>query len=72
MDFPCFDGSNPHEWLRTTEKYFAMVYVPEDAKFDYAQMYITGIADTWLRNSGVLDKELNWTQFCQVLLKHFT
>jgi hypothetical protein len=41
MDFPRFDGSNPHEWLHTMEKYFAMVYVPEDAKFDYAQMYIT-------------------------------
>jgi hypothetical protein len=36
MDFPRFDGSNPQEWLRTTKKYFDMVYVPEDAKFDYA------------------------------------
>lgn len=33
-----------------------MVYVPDDAKFDYAQMYITGKADTWLRNSGVLEE----------------
>jgi hypothetical protein len=72
MDFPRFDGTNPQEWLRTTEKYFAMVYVPEDAKFDYAQMYITGRADTWLRNSGVLEENLNWKQFCEVLVQRFT
>jgi hypothetical protein len=42
MDFPRFDGSNLEEWLRLTEKYFGMVYVPETAKFDYAQLYITG------------------------------
>jgi hypothetical protein len=48
MDFPKFDGSNPQEWLRMTKKYFDMVFVPKDAKFDYAQMYITGKADTWL------------------------
>jgi hypothetical protein len=58
MDFPRFDGNNPQEWLRTTKKYFTMVHVPEEAKFDYAQMYITGRADTWLRNSGVLDEHL--------------
>jgi hypothetical protein len=27
-------------------KYFGMVYVPENAKFDYAYLYITGCADT--------------------------
>jgi hypothetical protein len=72
MDFPRFDGTNPQEWLWTTEKYFAMVYVPDDAKFDYAQMYVTGKADTWLRNSGVLEEELTWARFCKVLLKRFT
>jgi hypothetical protein len=62
MDFPHFDGSNPHEWLCTTKKYFVMVYVPDEAKFDYAQTYITRRADTWLRNSRVLDEQLNWSQ----------
>ena len=57
MDFPRFDGTNPQGWLRTTEKYFEMVYVPEEAKFDYAQMYIIGRADTWLRNSGILEQK---------------
>ena len=65
MDFPKFDGTNPQEWLRT------MVYVPEDTKLDYAQMYITRKADTWLRNSGVLEENLNWQQLCQVLCKRF-
>jgi hypothetical protein len=71
MDFPRFDGSNPEEWLRLTEKYFGMVYVPETAKFDYAQLYITGRADTWLRNSGVLEEELTWKQFCEVVVQRF-
>jgi hypothetical protein len=26
MDFPRFDGTNPEEWLRMTDKYFGMVY----------------------------------------------
>jgi hypothetical protein len=72
MDFPKFDGSNPQEWLRMTKKYFDMVFVPEDAKFDYAQMYITGKADTWLRNSGVLEENLTWNQFCDALLIRFS
>lgn len=72
MDFPRFDGTHPEEWLRMTDKYFAMVYVPEDAKFDYAQMYITGKADTWLRNSGVLDEGLTWKQFTEVVVQRFT
>jgi deoxyribodipyrimidine photolyase len=71
MDFPRFDGSNPEEWLRMTEKYFGMVYVHESAKFDYAQLYITGRADTWLRNSGVLEEELSWKQFYEVVLQRF-
>jgi hypothetical protein len=71
MDFPQFDGSNPEEWLRLTEKYFGMVYVPEIAKFDYAQLYITGRADTWLRNSGVLEEELTWKQFCEAMVQRF-
>jgi hypothetical protein len=54
-----------------TEKYFGMVYVPKFAKFDYAQLYITGRADTWLRNSGVLEEKLSWKQFCEVVLQHF-
>jgi hypothetical protein len=33
FEFPKFNGNNPMEWLRRTEKYFSMVYVPEDAKF---------------------------------------
>jgi hypothetical protein len=48
-----------------------MVYVPEAAKFDYAQLYITGRADTWLRNSGVLDENLSWKQFCDVVVQRF-
>lgn len=71
MEFPRFDGSNPQEWLRLTEKYFAMVFVPESAKFDYAQMYITGRADTWLRNSGILQENPTWKEFCKVLCKRF-
>ena len=49
-----------------------MVYVPEDAKFDYAQMYITDRADTWLRNSGVLKENLTWNQFCEALVTRFS
>ena len=72
MEFPRFDGSNPEEWLRMTEKYFNMVHVPENAKFDYAQMYITGRADTWLRNSGVLEENLDWKEFCNALMQRFS
>jgi hypothetical protein len=72
LDFPKFDGTNPMEWLRTTEKYFAMVYVPEEAKFDYAQMYLTGQADVWLRNSGVLEENLSWQEFCTVIIQRFS
>lgn len=72
MDFPRFDGSNPHEWLRLTEKYFSMVFIPENAKFDYAQMYVIGKADTWLRNSGILQSNPTWDSFCKALCKRFS
>ena len=72
MDFPKFDGTNPEEWFRRTQKYFGMVYVPEEAKFDYAQMYITGRADTWLRNSGILEDNLTWQQFCDAVIQRFS
>lgn len=49
-----------------------MVHVPEEAKCDYAQMYLTGKADTWLRNSGVLEENLDWDNFCSALLKRFS
>ena len=55
-----------------TEKFFSMVYVPEEAKWDYAQMYLTGRADTWLRNSGILMENLTWEQFCSAVLKRFS
>lgn len=60
------------EWIRTTEKFFSMVYVPEEAKGDDAQMYLIGRADVWLRNSGILEQNLTWEQFCQVVLKRFS
>ena len=72
MDLARFDGTNTEEWLCMIEKYFNMVYVPENAKFDYAQMYITGRANTWLRNSGVLEGNLDWKWFSRVIVKHFT
>lgn len=72
LEFPKFDGTNPMEWLRTTEKIFSMVYVPEEAKWGYAQMYLTGKADVWLRNSGILEENLTWDQFCDVIIKRFS
>jgi hypothetical protein len=71
MDFPQFDGTNPEEWLCMTDKYFGIVYVLESAKFDYAQIYVTGRADTWLRNLGVLDENLSWDQFCDMVVQRF-
>jgi hypothetical protein len=45
--------------------------VHEVAKLDYAQLYITGRADTWLRNSRVLEENLSWKQFCEVVVQRF-
>jgi hypothetical protein len=51
----------PRSGYAQQKKYFYMVYVPEEAKLDYAQMSITGRADTWLRNSGVLEENLTYS-----------
>lgn len=36
IDFPKFDGSNPLEWIRQIETYFAIANVRDEAKFDQA------------------------------------
>ena len=54
MDFPRFDGDNTVGWIRQCEKYFQMAAAPEEYKVHLTQLYFVGIADVWLRRSGLL------------------
>nr|ADB85310.1 putative retrotransposon protein [Phyllostachys edulis] len=71
IDFPRFDGSNSLEWIRQSETYFAMANVPDEAKFDLAQMYMIRRADNWLRSTCLLWNPPPWPNFCRMICDRF-
>lgn len=72
MDFLRFEGIDSVEWIRQCNKYFQLSAAPEEYKVSLARLYIIGEADTWLRRSGLLKKQLAWKQFCSELIKRFS
>lgn len=71
LEFSRFSGEDPVGWIRQCNKYFQMSAAPEEYKVSLAQMYIIGEADTWLRRSGLLKKQLSWTQFGKEVIERF-
>lgn len=71
IEFPRFDGNQPLEWIRQIETYFAMASVPDEAKFDLAQMYMVGRADNWIRSIGLLWNPPPWQTFCRMVCDRF-
>ena len=71
LEFPRFSGEDPVGWIRQCNKYFQMSAASDEYKVSLAQMYIIGEADTWLRRSGLLKKQLSWTQFGKEVIKRF-
>lgn len=72
LDFPRFSGEDPVGWIRQCNKFFQMSAAPEEYKVSLAQMYIIDEADTWLRRSGLLQKQLTWKQFGAEVVKRFS
>lgn len=54
FDMPYFDGENPLGWIRQSDRYFELSYTPENLKVKIATAYMSGRADTWLRETGIL------------------
>lgn len=72
LNFPSLMALIQWSGSEQPKKLFSIVHVPEEAKCDYAQMYLNGKADTWLRNSGVLEEHLTLEDFYNALLKRFS
>lgn len=72
LEFPRFEGSDPVGWIGQCNKYFQMSAAPEEYKVSLAQLYMIGEADTWLRRSGLIKKQLRWTQFGNEVIKRFS
>ncbi|KAK0608829.1 hypothetical protein LWI29_036625 [Acer saccharum] len=49
VDFPRFDGGDPHEWLDKVEHYFQVYEVARANQVSTACIYLDGKANSWWR-----------------------
>jgi hypothetical protein len=47
LDFPCFDGGDPSEWILKAQQFFNYFKTPEDHKLEIASFHMEGKALTW-------------------------
>jgi hypothetical protein len=60
----CHDGTTTSAWIKKAEKYFKLCHVPEEEKVEFATLYFTAKADTWLENIEFDIEEISWHKFC--------
>jgi hypothetical protein len=71
LEFPRFDGENPIGWLRQAEKYFTLVATPLYQRVKFAEIFLVGKADHWLRSTGVNTSSLSWSEFAIMINNRF-
>jgi hypothetical protein len=71
LEFPRFDGKNPVGWLRQAEKYFTLVATPLYQRVKFAEIFLVGKADHWLRSTGVNTSSLSWSEFAIMINNRF-
>lgn len=67
LDFPRFDGTEPHDWILKVEQFFSYGNTPDDQKVTIASFHMEGRALSWynwLRDSGPIR---GWEAFIDAL-----
>jgi hypothetical protein len=71
LEFLKFDGENPMGWIRQAEKYFTLAETPEHKKVKFAEVFLVGKADHWLRSTGINTNALSWHEFSALITSRF-
>nr|XP_027122333.1 uncharacterized protein LOC113739303 [Coffea arabica] len=71
MEFPVFDGGNPREWIRKSQKYFHTFHIPDSQKMDMVEIFLEGKADIWYQGFKISRGVTNWENFTAELIKRF-
>jgi hypothetical protein len=67
LDFPKFDRENHVGWLRQAEKFFALAETPLHKRVKFAEVFLIGKADHWLRSTGINTNSLTWLEFAELI-----
>lgn len=70
QNFPKFDGTNPHYWVKQCETYFD-VYAVETLWVKLASMNLTGSASLWFQTLQTPIEKLTWDSFVQYACNRF-
>jgi hypothetical protein len=58
-------------WLRQVEKCFQLADTPMDKRVKFAEVFLTGKADHWLRSSGINTNSITWAEFVVLIINRF-
>ncbi|KAI6694685.1 hypothetical protein NL676_022395 [Syzygium grande] len=71
MEFPKFEGGDPHGWILKAEKYFRYYEMPDELKVDVAAMYLEGDAldlFAWINKEWTL---VYWEELVKALQENY-
>ena len=71
MDFPKFDGSDPHLWREQCELYFDVYAVQELMKTRFAALNFMGVAAAWLQIVQRQGRIVEWEKLAEMVLAKF-
>lgn len=63
QDFPKFDGTNPHLWVKKCETYFDVYHVDPHLWVKLATMNLAGSAELWFQTLQTPIEKLSWSTF---------
>lgn len=71
LDFPKFDGSDPHDWRMKCEHYFDVNNTYPGLWVRVSIIYFSGRAASWLRSTRAHLRFPNWEDFCAAVSDKF-
>ncbi|XP_026398810.1 uncharacterized protein LOC113294638 [Papaver somniferum] len=71
VDFPRFNGTNPHGWVLKCERYFHLHNFPEEERVDMAAIHFDSQVDPWYLNYQQGKQSITWATFVQGLYARF-
>lgn len=71
LNFPQFDGSNPHMWKSRCETFFELYHIPQEFWPKLATMHFVGSAAFWFQSMYELKDNLTWPNLCAAVCDRF-
>ncbi|XP_026409868.1 uncharacterized protein LOC113304966 [Papaver somniferum] len=71
LEFPRFDGENPHGWVQKSGRYFQIHGIEEHQKVSVASIYLEGKADKWFLNFQIGKPFLSWKEISEGVCARF-